>query len=67
MCSFPDLERHVEAIEAYAQAGFDELYIQQIGEEQERFCEVYSNEVLPRFRESDGRDGTSTRKTIEAT
>jgi G6PDH family F420-dependent oxidoreductase len=46
----PDLERHVEAIEAYARAGFDELYIQQIGDEQEPFFEVYSNEVLPRFR-----------------
>ncbi len=63
----PDLERHAEAIEAYAEAGFDELYIQQIGDEQERFFEVYSNEVLPRFREPEGGDQMSTRRTIEAT
>ena len=63
----PDLERHVEAIEAYAEAGFDELYIQQIGDEQERFFEVYANEVLPRLREQhDAAEQTSTRKTIEA-
>ena len=63
----PDLERHVEAIEAYAQAGFDELYIQQIGDEQERFFEVYSAEILPRFRESSTGAGTASRKTSEAT
>lgn len=45
----PDLDRHVEAIQRYADAGFDELYIQQIGPRQERFFEVYANEVLPRF------------------
>ncbi len=44
-----DPERHLEAIQAYADAGFDELYIQQIGDEQERFFEFYANEVLPRF------------------
>jgi G6PDH family F420-dependent oxidoreductase len=46
----PDLERHVEAIEEYRRAGFDELYVQQIGPAQERFFEVYANEVLPRLR-----------------
>jgi G6PDH family F420-dependent oxidoreductase len=64
----PAPERHIEAVEAYAQAGFDELYIQQIGAEQEGFFEVYANEVLPRFREM-GRAGkeASTRGAIEAT
>ncbi|HLH14476.1 MAG TPA: LLM class F420-dependent oxidoreductase [Solirubrobacteraceae bacterium] len=47
----PDLERHFEVIREYEQAGFDELYIQQIGPEQERFFEVYANDVLPRLRE----------------
>jgi G6PDH family F420-dependent oxidoreductase len=63
----PDLERHVEAIEAYAEAGFDELYIQQIGDEQERFFEVYSREILPRFRESGTGAEAPTHRTIEAT
>ncbi len=45
----PDIDLHVEAIQVYADAGFDELYIQQIGPDQERFFEVYAQEVLPRF------------------
>ena len=47
----PDLERHIEAIQRYADAGFDELYVQQIGSRQERFFEVYASEVLPRYHE----------------
>jgi G6PDH family F420-dependent oxidoreductase len=46
----PDLERHADAIQRYADAGFDELYIQQIGSQQERFFEVYAQEILPRFQ-----------------
>jgi G6PDH family F420-dependent oxidoreductase len=44
----PDLGPHVEMIESFAEAGFDELYVHQIGGD-ERFFEVYANEVLPRF------------------
>jgi G6PDH family F420-dependent oxidoreductase len=47
-----ELDRHLQAITAYRDAGFDELYIQQIGEDHERFFETYANEVLPRFRDS---------------
>jgi len=43
----PDLDRHREAIKRYAQAGFDELYIQQIGEQQDGFFDVYAREILP--------------------
>ena len=46
----PDIDRHLEAIEAYAEAGFDELYIQQIGPEQDAFFTAYRDHVLPRFR-----------------
>jgi G6PDH family F420-dependent oxidoreductase len=45
----PDIDRHLEAIERYAQAGFDELYIQQVGGDHERFFEVYADEILPRL------------------
>jgi G6PDH family F420-dependent oxidoreductase len=48
----PNLDRHAEAIKAYEEAGFDELYIQQIGPDQERFFDVYAKEVLPRFHEN---------------
>ena len=46
----PNVEKHVEAIQAYAEAGFDELYVNQIGPEQDAFFEAYRNEVLPRVR-----------------
>jgi G6PDH family F420-dependent oxidoreductase len=45
----PDLEAHLEAIRAYERAGFDELYIQQIGPEQRGFFDFYAREVLPEF------------------
>ena len=45
----PDLERHMMAIRAYDEAGFDELYIQQIGPNQDEFFRVYRENVLPQF------------------
>jgi G6PDH family F420-dependent oxidoreductase len=45
----PDLDRHIASIQEYADAGVDELYIQQIGGGHEQFFEVYAREVLPRF------------------
>jgi G6PDH family F420-dependent oxidoreductase len=45
----PDLDRHIESIQEYADAGVDELYIQQIGGGHEAFFEAYAREVLPRF------------------
>jgi G6PDH family F420-dependent oxidoreductase len=54
----PDLERHAKAMREYEHAGFDELYVQQIGGEHERFFEVCANELLPRFRPAEpARDG----------
>jgi G6PDH family F420-dependent oxidoreductase len=46
----PDVERHIEAIQAYERAGFDELYVNQIGPEQDAFFDAYRERVLPRFR-----------------
>ena len=45
----PDLDQHVEALKAYEQAGVDELFVQQIGPEQELFFERWAPEVLSRF------------------
>jgi G6PDH family F420-dependent oxidoreductase len=45
-----NIEDHLKAIRAYADAGFDELYIQQVGGGQEAFFEVYSREILPRLQ-----------------
>ena len=45
----PDLDEHVQAIQEYADAGVDELFIQQIGSEHDDFFRVFRDEVLPRF------------------
>ena len=46
----PDPERHVKAIQEYAEAGFDQVYVHQIGPDQAGFFRFYEREVLPRFR-----------------
>jgi G6PDH family F420-dependent oxidoreductase len=45
----PDIDAHVAAIQAYADAGFDELYVNQIGPDQDQFFAAYRDEVLPRL------------------
>ncbi len=45
----PDLERHRAAIEEYVDAGYDHVYVHQIGSDQEGFLEFYEREVLPGF------------------
>ena len=45
----PDPERHVEAITKYLDAGFDEVYINQIGSDQEGFFDFYRRELRPRL------------------
>ncbi|MGH2835351.1 MAG: TIGR03557 family F420-dependent LLM class oxidoreductase [Solirubrobacteraceae bacterium] len=47
----PDLEQHVAAIRAYQDAGFDELYIQQIGPDQDPFFRAFQEDVLPHFQD----------------
>jgi G6PDH family F420-dependent oxidoreductase len=47
----PDPEHHIAAISAYADAGFDELYVQQIGPEQDAFFAAYREHVLPHVRD----------------
>jgi G6PDH family F420-dependent oxidoreductase len=46
----PDLEHHVQALREYAEAGFDEVYVQQIGPDQDAFFDAYREHVLRRFR-----------------
>lgn len=46
----PDLDEHVAALQAHADAGVDELYVQQVGPLQDAFFETWASEVLPRFR-----------------
>ena len=44
-----DADEHVAAIEEYVDAGFDHVYVHQIGPDQESFFEGYAEEVLPQF------------------
>ncbi|MCK2212608.1 TIGR03557 family F420-dependent LLM class oxidoreductase [Actinomadura sp. ATCC 31491] len=46
----PDPETHVQAIRQYVDAGFDEVYVSQIGQDQDAFFDFYAREVLPRVR-----------------
>ncbi|MEV2253250.1 TIGR03557 family F420-dependent LLM class oxidoreductase [Streptomyces sp. NPDC050147] len=45
-----DVDEHVSAVSAYTEAGFDEVYVGQIGPEQQGFFDFYRGEVLPRLR-----------------
>ena len=45
----PDPEVHVAAITKYLDAGFDEVYINQIGSDQEGFFRFYERELRSRL------------------
>jgi coenzyme F420-dependent glucose-6-phosphate dehydrogenase len=45
----PDAGRYVEQIEEYADAGFDHVYLHQVGPDQEGFLRFAQEELLPRF------------------
>ena len=45
----PDPQRHIEKIRAYAEAGFDHVYVHQIGPDQRGFMEFYRREVMPQL------------------
>jgi G6PDH family F420-dependent oxidoreductase len=45
----PDADDHIAAIQAYVDAGYDEVYVAQIGPDQEGFVDFYAREVLPHF------------------
>jgi G6PDH family F420-dependent oxidoreductase len=45
----PDPDRHAAAIEKYAEAGYDHVYVHQVGADQEGFLRFYGSEILPRY------------------
>jgi G6PDH family F420-dependent oxidoreductase len=45
----PDIDRHLQALQQFADAGVDELFVQQIGPDQDAFFGGWAREVLPRF------------------
>jgi G6PDH family F420-dependent oxidoreductase len=46
----PDPQEHVAAIQAYVDAGFDEIHVAQIGPDHDGFVDFYGREILPQFR-----------------
>jgi G6PDH family F420-dependent oxidoreductase len=46
----PSAEDHIKGIRAYTDAGFDEVYVNQVGSGHEGFFEFYADQVLPRLR-----------------
>ena len=45
----PDVDRHVDAIKKYADAGYDQICIHQVGPDQHGFLRFYERDVLPRL------------------
>jgi len=45
----PDPHRQLAMIEQYEKAGFDEVYVANVGPNYRQLCELYANEVLPRL------------------
>lgn len=45
----PDPERHATAIRDYLEAGYDEVYVGQVGKNQTGFCQFFASEVRPRL------------------
>ena len=45
----PDPERHIAAIHAYVDAGYDHVYVHQVGPDQEGFFRFYEEQVLPKL------------------
>jgi G6PDH family F420-dependent oxidoreductase len=47
----PDPEAHIAAIQNFADAGFDHVYVHQVGPDQDALFEFYAREVIPQFAE----------------
>lgn len=43
----PDPQRHLEGIAEFVRAGFDHVYVHQVGPDQEGFMRFYQREILP--------------------
>jgi G6PDH family F420-dependent oxidoreductase len=48
----PDLDKHLESLKEYEEAGVDELFVQQIGPDTYLFFDEWAAEVLPKFEQS---------------
>lgn len=44
-----DLDEHVDRLRAFADLGFDDLYLHHVGQQQEAFIDTFGEHVLPRL------------------
>jgi coenzyme F420-dependent glucose-6-phosphate dehydrogenase len=51
----PDPDRHLEGIRMFLDAGFDNVYVHQIGPDQDGFIDFYEREILPAARDLEPR------------
>ena len=49
----PDPQVHIDAISQYLDAGYDDVYVTQVGPDQSGFARFYEREVLPHFRRTE--------------
>lgn len=47
----PDPQRHLDGIAQFVKAGFDHVYVHQVGPDQAGFMRFYEREILPNVRE----------------
>lgn len=45
-----DPEEHITAVQRYVDAGYDEVYISQVGPTSQGFFDFYAEQVLPAVR-----------------
>jgi hypothetical protein len=44
----PDPAKHIKEIRSFVEAGFDHVYVHQIGPAQSEFIEFYGSEIIPK-------------------
>jgi len=49
-----DLDEHLEHIQHYVDLGFDEVYVHNVGRNQEEFIRAYGERVIPKLRWPEG-------------
>jgi G6PDH family F420-dependent oxidoreductase len=58
----PDADAHIAAIREYERAGYDSVYVTQVGPNQHEFLDFYATEVLPAL-EAQGSNRSNSRNT----
>jgi coenzyme F420-dependent glucose-6-phosphate dehydrogenase len=59
----PDPQKHIDMINKFIEAGFDHVYVHQVGPDQEGLIKFYEKEVLPKFAGGEASAARSTAKS----